>query len=475
MKTKYLLPLGIMLLASFSLIACSTPAQPETIIEQVEVEVTREVVSEVEVVREVVSEVEVTRIVEKEVEASMAESQEPVEIEFWTLLSGGQGEILAGQVDAFNASQDRVNVTLVEQGGYSGLQQKLLASISAGNTPAVTMVDYVFVPFYAQQGVFEPLDKYFSDADKADFIPGLLSDLNFQGELYALPYSRSTQGLYYNADLLGEVGIDSPADSWEEFEEHSRLLHDANPDYYGSYSYFNRWYWEPVMLSFGGQLNDADCNVTINGAESVEAMEFFRRLQHDEGTLALPTTLEGSVEEREADFIQGRIAYILKSTSWLTRMDDVVDFDWGFTLLPEGPGGRFVTNGGGNLAISASATDAEKAAGWELIHFLSNTQQTAELHGGTGYVATRYSALDLPWVKTLHDGKPEYRVSVDQLEFAQPTACVARNVGAYHPMVSEALQRIVINNEDPQTVLDQLTADLQFEIDAAKEAGTLVP
>ncbi|MDD3400562.1 MAG: hypothetical protein PHT58_02850 [Eubacteriales bacterium] len=44
---------------------------------------------------------------------------EPVEIEFWIGLSGAYGEAIQAQVDAYNASQSNVHVTVVYQGSYN--------------------------------------------------------------------------------------------------------------------------------------------------------------------------------------------------------------------------------------------------------------------------------------------------------------------------------------------------------------------
>lgn len=398
--------------------------------------------------------------------------EEPIQIEFWSLLPGVQAEILQGHIAQFNDQHDNIEVTYISQGGYAELQQKLLASVSAGNTPAVTMVDYGFVPLYAQNGVFAPLNQFFTEEDEADFIPGLLADLTYQGEIYALPYNRSTQGFYYNADLLAEFDLE-PAQTWEEFAEQARAIHAANPEYYGGYAYANAWEFTPVILSWGGRINDEECNVTLNEPEVIAAINFFKEL-NAEGAMTLPNALDGPLEEVNSDFVQGRVAYLIKSTSWLTRLDSVVDFNWDFTMMPAGPEGRFVTNGGANLAISAATPPEVQAASWELIKYLTDTEQTGEFHVSTGYMPVRYSALELPAVQELHAEFPRYRLSVDQLEYATATSCVARNVTQYVTVVNEALQRVWISGEDAQTVFDQLTSDLQKVIDDMKANGTLV-
>ena len=136
---------------------------------------------------------------------------EVIELAFWTLLGGANGDRVQKLVDDFNASQDGIVIINESQGGYDDLQQKLLASLAAGNPPPITMVDYKYVPFYAKNGAFEPINNLASKEDLADYIPGLLTDLTYKGQVYAIPFNRSTQGMFYNKDLMREAGLDPEA------------------------------------------------------------------------------------------------------------------------------------------------------------------------------------------------------------------------------------------------------------------------
>ncbi len=137
-------------------------------------------------------------------------SDGPVEIELWSLLKEAKAEVLDDQTARFNESQNDVVVTVIHQGGYNPLNEKITAAASAGNLPAIIMTDYLNVAFYAQQGILSPLNDLIPQEVLKDYFPGLLTDLTVDGELYGIPYSRSTQGLYVNKDLLAKAGIDAP-------------------------------------------------------------------------------------------------------------------------------------------------------------------------------------------------------------------------------------------------------------------------
>jgi sn-glycerol 3-phosphate transport system substrate-binding protein len=398
-----------------------------------------------------------------------------VELDFWSVLTGSQAAVLNSQVDRFNASQDKVKVTVIAQGGYAELQQKLLASISAGTTPVLTMVDYMFVPFYASQGVFENLDPYMNPVDKKDFIQGLLDDLTFKGGLYAVPYNRSTQGFYYNKDLYRKAGLgDSAPKTWEQYREFALKIRNLGSQFYGGYAYFNRWYFEPIIQQWGGRVNDEQGNVKINEPETVAALRFFQDIYLKDKAVMMQPTISGGFEEQNLDYAEGYVGSTLQSTSWLTRMADRVNFDWDFAFLPAGPAGNVVTNGGANIAIVARATKAQKEAAWTFLQFMTSTNETARLHVETGYMPVRHSALNLPEVKAFHEQYPRFRVSIDQLAFAKPTSIVAKNVLEYNSVIDQLLQKIMIVGVDPQIALDEAAKALQRSIDEMRAEGRLV-
>lgn len=399
-----------------------------------------------------------------------------IEIEFWTLLGGDLAKVLDDQVNEFNESQDRIRIINVNQGGYAPLNQKLLASVAAGNPPVLTMVDYLFVPLYAQEGVFEPIDNWASEADMEDFISGLLADLTYEGKVYALPYNRSTQGMYYNKDLFRAAGLDPerPPATWDEFRLYAGKITDPSKGQYGTYALFNRWFYEAYVTAWGGRINDEMCRPVFHREGGVDVARFFQDLYYEDGYSVMPAVLSGTFIDQSIEFINGQIGMVLGSTSSLKPMADRVDFDWGFAMLPAGNGGRAVTHGGANLAIGAHASPEEKAAAWEFLHFLTGTEQSARMHMSSGYMPTRHSVLELPEVKAFHEENPGWLVSALQLEYAVPTSCVGVNLPEYHNVMTEAIERIMFNRESPERALADAAAELERSVEELRRQGSLI-
>lgn len=404
------------------------------------------------------------------------EDKEVIELAFWTLLGGANGDRIQKIVDDFNASQDGILIVNERQGGYNDLQQKLLAAVAAGNPPPITMVDYKYVPFYAKEGAFEPINNLASDEDFEDFIPGLLTDLSYNGQVYAVPFNRSTQGVFYNKTLMAEAGLDpeQPPTTWAEMVEIGAAVKELGDDYFVTYGKESnaQWMFEPLVYQFGGRISDDSCRFVFNqaGEGGVEVAEFLQSNIYDTELFLIGANPVGNFDEVSFEFVQGKVLFTRSSTALQGSMEDRVEFDWGFTKFPYAEGGTpAVTSGGANLAISASASQEQKEAAWEFLKFATNSANSAWFHMETGYMPTRYSVLDRSEVQEYHETHPTWLVSVSQLDYVEPTSCGVFNAPEWASVIQAALDRIILNNEDAQVVLDDAAEQLNLTIDSIAE------
>lgn len=453
--------LAVLIVLSFVLTACSSPA-PATPA-ATSVEVTTEADSVEEVQADTAPEPDQPAAVDK---------KDPIELEFWTMLGGDLGERVKQMVEEYNNSQDEVLIVEVNMGDYEPLLEKQIASLVGGNFPPVTLIDYKTVPFFSQAGILEPIGNLASEEDMKDFTPGLLGDLTFDGEVYALPFNRSYQGLYYNKDLFRQAGLDPerPPQTWEEYAEYTDQIDALGDDIYGSYVYRRS---HEFFLSFGEPISNENCDVTVNSEAGFEAFQYLQDLHYKHNAL-VPANLKGPFDQAAIEFIQGKVGMYSGSIAIQNRVGDTVDFDWGFSLLPAGPGGQAWLGGGGNIAISSKATTEQKEAAWDFVNWLTSAEKSAEWHMNTGYLPTRLSVAELPEIKEFYKANPSWETSVQGAQFIFKTPCAILNIPQYVSITTPAADRVVLNQEDVQSVLDQLQIDLQELIDYAREDGTLI-
>ncbi|PIU40051.1 MAG: ABC transporter substrate-binding protein, partial [Candidatus Omnitrophica bacterium CG07_land_8_20_14_0_80_50_8] len=98
---------------------------------------------------------------------------------------GEERDVLDAQVRDFNAMNTGVTVNAVElpEGSYNDQVQ---AAALAGDLPCLLDFDGPFLYNYAWSGYMRPIDKYVSTDLKADFLPSIIDQGTYAGQLYSL-------------------------------------------------------------------------------------------------------------------------------------------------------------------------------------------------------------------------------------------------------------------------------------------------
>ena len=397
----------------------------------------------------------------------------PVAIELWSSLSGTKANVFDEQVARFNQSQTDVQVNVIHQGGYSILRQKVAAAANAGNMPDMIICDYLDVAYYAQLGLLKNLDNLLPQELVDDYYESMLSDLTYDGKLYAIPYNRSTQGFYVNNDALKAAGIDRVASTWDEFLEDARKFKSLGDDYYYGYAFFNQFLFDAIAYTWGGDISTPDGTVRLNSPEIVSMMKYFQDM-YNEGLLLMPPALVGGFEELNGAFLAGNVATVFQTSSFAPTAENLLDYDWSFEFIPAGIGGNAITIGGGNFAICSDVSEAEEKASLAFLEYMCSEDIVTEFFIETGNLPVRKSIMERDDVKTYLAENPSYQKMLDQLEYGRPAPSITKNIRDVFNRVNDMISRIIINGEDPQTVLDEYTAEFQGEIDELKEFGEFI-
>ena len=150
------------------------------------------------------------------------EAEGPVTLSMWTLFSGGEGEIMTGLIEDFNASQSDyiVEEQIIEWAQY---YNKLLTSLLSGDAPDIGIMHLAVLPDYASRGVLNPLDKVLSSSIQEKILPNIIEKARYEGSTYALPIDTHAEVLYYNKSLLADMGTDIDSiQTWDDLIEAGR-------------------------------------------------------------------------------------------------------------------------------------------------------------------------------------------------------------------------------------------------------------
>ena len=135
---------------------------------------------------------------------------------FWGTADFQRDAMQKNLIDAFNASQDEYELVVEFR---NSVDNDVNVAVSAGSGPDIVYGSGPsFVATLASSGKLANLDEY---AEKYGWNERILKPLydacSYQGSLYSIPGALNTLGVYYNKEVLAELGFDPPS-TIEELE-----------------------------------------------------------------------------------------------------------------------------------------------------------------------------------------------------------------------------------------------------------------
>ncbi len=169
-------------------------------------------------------------------------------ITFWAKNDSNptQVEIYNKAVEDFESLYPNIHVTLKRYSKYDEIYRDVITNISTGTTPnvCITYPDHI-ATYISGENTVVPLDELISDSkyglggsellfdgpDGDEIIPAFLSECYVSGELYAIPFMRSTEALYINGDMVEALGYEiPPVVTWDFVFEVSEAALAKNDD-----------------------------------------------------------------------------------------------------------------------------------------------------------------------------------------------------------------------------------------------------
>ncbi len=405
------------------------------------------------------------------------QAQDEIVIDFYfpSATANDAEGIFQGYADMFQAENPGITINPVFSGSYTDTRTTILTELQGGGAgPDVAVMLATDLYSFAEEGYIIPVQSFIDAMENGedyinDFFPALLANsVDEEGNVWSIPFQRSTPILYYNADLLAEAGYDAPPTNNAELVEIAQALTTDERDglQVPVAGGFPIWMYQSFAIAYGQNIvNDDPTQVLFNTPEAVEAVEFLRSLGSDLGVGPMGGSAWG---DTPTAFLAGQAAMIYHTTGNLTRILNDADFEVGVWYLPSGPAGEDGTGygsptGGGNLYVfdDGSKSAEEMDAIWKWVTFLSSPEVQADWGATTGYIAANATAWETEPLASLVEEFPQYGIARDQLEFADKefTSYAAITIQG---IINGTLESILIGEaEDAQAALD----DAQAQID----------
>jgi sn-glycerol 3-phosphate transport system substrate-binding protein len=395
------------------------------------------------------------------------------QITWWSNHPGTSIALEQEYIRRFQEQNPGITVNLVTAGkDYEEIAQRFQAASGTDNVPDLVGASDVWWFRYMINGQIIPLEGLAQhlQIDTADYNRTLYDDYAFNDQHWALPYARSTPLFYYNRDVWQRAGLpDRAPQTWDEFEQWAPALAGvvgAPPLGLGKGPSWTAWWFCNIMWGRGGAYSD-EWTVTLDKPETLDAGEYLRAMVNDRKVAAVSA---GASDGYVVDFTAGVTACTMASTGSLSAILKQAQFEVGTGFLPEGPAGPACPTGGTGIAIASAKSPEQQLAAGMFLKFLTEPAQTAHFSAGTGYMPVRTSAVDSPDMAAVFAERPQARTAVDQLATTRVQDWVRTFVPSGDQYLTTALERIMLQNENPATAFSAASAEIttSFEQNVAR-------
>ena len=339
-------------------------------------------------------------------------TQLTAKVTFWHTMGQANQETLNRMIEAFNKKYPNITIEHAAQGGYDDIKDKISAAIPAGTTPTMAYCYPDHVAEYMSAGAVERMDGYVNDPiiglskeewDSAggedDFVKGFWqegkeygSEFGDEGGLYSVPFSKSTEVLFYNATFFAENNLTVPT-TWTEMEAIMPRIKELGYTALGYDSDANMLITMMEQEGIPYTSADPSDHFLFNNPQ---AKELVRKLKgwFDDGYIITQGSSANSTYTSNM-FVQTadpKIVMTIGSTGG-TSYNYTSLFEVGVAPIPGGTKNNHVISQGPSICFFSRATAEEKYAAWLFYKWISNTDNSATYSVLTGYSPVRESSF----------------------------------------------------------------------------------
>lgn len=322
-------------------------------------------------------------------------------ITFWHAMAGGQGEALEKITKEFMEKNPSIKVTLQNQSSYSDLQAKINSTLqSPKDLPTITQAYPGWLYSAASDDMLVDLDSYISNdtigwGDQEKITSSLLEGAQIEGKQYGIPFNKSTEMLFYNADMLKEYGVEVPT-TMEELKEAAKTIYEkSNGEVVGAgFDSLNNYY----AIGMKNEGVDFNKDLKLTSKASKEVISYY-----GEGIDKGYFRVAGSDKYLSGPFANKKIAMYIGSSAGeaYTAKDTKGKFEYGVAARPS----EYNLQQGTDIYMFANASAEQRTAAFEFMKYLASPDVQSEWTLATGYMPVVDSVMNSDSYKNASDMK----------------------------------------------------------------------
>ena len=335
-------------------------------------------------------------------------------------------EVLNLYIEEFNKLYPNITVNASQVGSYDDVRDQISTEITVGAQPNIAYCYPDHVALYNMAGVVATLDNLIdskeevvradgsveilglTDAEKADFIEGYYEEGRQFGDdlMYTLPWSKSTEVLYYNKTFFDEHNISVPT-TWDEMEEVCKKIKEIDPTSIPlGYDSEGNWFITMTEQLDSPYTSAIEPHYLFDNEVNRDFIKRFRSW-YQKGYLTTQT-IYGAYTSGLFVAETGTRSYMsIGSSAGATHQRPTKDasgnypFEVGIATIPQAnPSSPKVISQGPSVCIFNKSNPQEVVASWLFVKFMTTSVDfQAEFSMTSGYVPVLKSVADHPVYK----------------------------------------------------------------------------
>jgi len=394
----------------------------------------------------------------------------PAFLNYWTGWSGFEFDELQKLVDQFNKEHPDIFINMTT---VFGQYDKVLTAIAGGNPPDVVSAVWLHqLVGMAARGGFTPL----TDLAKKDgvdgkgYFPQFWDSWQWNSQLWGVMVTCNSNLLAFSPKTLESVGVKAAPKTLDELDDLAKKLEkvdkDGNIERVGILPAGINW-WGRV---FGGNFYDeANKKVTANDPKVVAALDwmagYWKRLKPDK--VAAFTSGYGDYMSPQNQFFAGKES-IFPCGEWFIQFQQKfapqLDMDMMAAPAPKGGRENCTTFDGSVFTIPAGVHN--KDASWAFIKWLSEDKQMGDFCFAIHNVPPKSAPAGAD--RFVKDKR--FKLALDLLNGKNafgPDKMPVNDI--YSTRLTEAETAVKAGQSTAQEALDQVTKEVQEELDKTME------
>ena len=406
----------------------------------------------------------------------VTELTEPITIEMWHYMNGGQADALNSIIEDFNATNDKgITVNAISQGSIVDLNKKVISAAQSNSLPAIINVYPDVATGLIEDKKLVNLSSFINDknvgmADEMDdFVDTFIEETSQwnNGEVYGLPMTKSTEVLYVNKNMLESLGYTLEDLEDLTFEKLAEISNKAVTELgvagFGFDSSSNAFISSLKMD--GLDFVDSKGTINVDNEWVREYMTFFQK-QAESGAFRIA----GEDKFLSNPFVNQKMLCYQGSSAGYAYLNNDGAFEIAVVEVPVFEGkDKAVMQQGASLFVTNNVSAEAQYAAYEFVKFATNAENTAKFATATGYLPVRKSAIETEIVKNILNDETSlysqvYNVAQKSLPYAYYTPAI-NNAQSARTVAQEKYEAFMSGSiTDVEVLVDDIVSQVQTSI-----------